>query len=90
MRGVGFVYMVIKKIVTFIKIFILNNLFKVHYFSDIVQGNPRMVKTFLTSVTLNMILMFLFRGLPLHKARDSTHISAALKGTQPELVFIHQ
>ena len=83
--------MVIKETVAFVKNFILSNLPKVHYFSDSCSGQyNQIVKTFLTSVTMNMILTFLVFGLSLQQATESPHVMALvapLKGLQSELVF---
>ena len=61
MHDVDFVYIVIKETVAFVKNFILGNLFKVHYFFHGCSGQYKnLVKTFLTSVTMNGFLCFLF------------------------------
>lgn len=53
-----------------------------------VQDNKRIVKTFLTSVTLNMIFMFFVRGLSLQQVDSPCDgIGDTHKGLQPKLVF---
>ena len=53
-----------------------------------VQDNKRIVKTFLTSVTMNMILTFFVRGLSLQQVDSPCDgIGDTLKGLQPKLVF---
>ena len=57
------------------------------------DNNTRIVKTFLTSVTMNMILMFLVCGFSLQQAMESPLVMALvapLKGLQLELVFNDQ
>ena len=59
----------------------------------VIQNNTRLSKTFLTSVTLKIILMLHDRGLSFQQPKKSLHLMlwvAPLKSFQPKLFFKDQ